>query len=281
MKMKRLVSLILLCVFFSCEAEVKNEVKMHISEHGANYIQTVSYDPEFDIVKIHNPQHLHLDESITLLHKKSGLRMVLDTHTNICDLDNIPDYVDPDLLLEDSLEEENTTMTPEISVDIQQAVIHLGEITVNRRKSLPPPMQDLCKHATIYHSHKIELDEAIIETMHNSNGTDITTFVNFPVLGGRVKRDIFMDDFVTCTGGTSDKCTMRAWGNYCTWYICPNRGTRPAMCSNRFAVHEGDNVWRCALCCETSSQPRMCKCSDIHNQSTFAKCQKKNRPKNG
>merc|ERR1719367_483193 len=44
---------------------------VHIQEHGVNYQQSITYDPWTQIARVHNPHHLIMDETITLMHKPS------------------------------------------------------------------------------------------------------------------------------------------------------------------------------------------------------------------
>merc|ERR1719367_1065539 len=47
------------------------KANVHIQEHGVNYQQSITYDPWTQIARVHNPQHLHIDETVTLMHKPS------------------------------------------------------------------------------------------------------------------------------------------------------------------------------------------------------------------
>ena len=219
--------------------------KVHISEHGANYQQTVSFNPRTQIGRVHNPQHLNLDESITLLHKPSvsvlvtlfietflppirhiqkalevwqtmtkkmvgrrnpkllvdhiislqGMQLMLNNNHKHCEYSPIPDGVDPEMFAKGSneLESNHTTLTINMSEEVQMASIETGSLTEQERDALHPEMKRLCAGLDIIHVKTVPVGD-----INHSNEYSNETFVEVPHEGGRSKR--FAEGF-TCAGG--------------------------------------------------------------------------------
>lgn len=61
------------------------KANIHIQEHGVNYQQSITYDPRTQMARVHNPQHLHIDETITLMHKPSvGFLTFVSLSLHLC-----------------------------------------------------------------------------------------------------------------------------------------------------------------------------------------------------
>eukprot|EP00092_Neocalanus_flemingeri_P008971 GFUD01009652.1.p1 GENE.GFUD01009652.1~~GFUD01009652.1.p1 ORF type:complete len:344 (+),score=61.97 GFUD01009652.1:51-1082(+) len=236
--------------------------KVHIKEHGVDYQQTVSFNPQTQIVRVHNPHHLHLDESITLLHKPSGMQLMLNNNHKHCEYSSIPEGVDPELFAQSSkeMEESHTTMTMDMAEDVQIASIQTGTLSDHERDALHPEMQNLCAGLEIYQTKTVPLDHAN------------QTMLEIPHDGGRFRRQAS----VTCAGGMADKCypASTGWGQTCMWLICHHRLVEDGRCTS-IAIHRGNAFFRCSLCCPTESSSAMCRCNQIHDNPSFVSCQQK------
>merc|ERR1711953_1359193 len=70
--------------------------QLHISEHGAEYDETVEYDPATKAVTYHVPKHHDIVESTTIIHTPSNSMITL-SENKICLLSSSPVGYNPEL----------------------------------------------------------------------------------------------------------------------------------------------------------------------------------------
>merc|ERR1719367_436816 len=157
---------------------------VHIQEHGVNYQQSITYDPWTQIARIHNPHHLDLDETITLMHKPSGMMLMLNNNHKHCEYSAMPEGMDPEGFAEASKEVEDghrtLTMDSQTTSETMTGTIQGKALTEEEREDLHPEMQTLCEGLEIFHITKVEIPA------NSANFTEL----EIPEQGGRVKRNI-------------------------------------------------------------------------------------------
>jgi len=243
------------------------KANIHIQEHGVNYQQSITYDPRTQMARVHNPQHLHIDETITLMHKPSGMMLMLNNNHKHCQYSAMPEGLDPEDFAEASkeVEEEQKTLTMDSpkSSETLTGTLMGDALTEEEREDLHPEMQDLCAGLDIFHITKVELPA------NSANNTEW----EIPNQGGRVKR--YSQGSISCEGAMMvDKCYRYSsgWGHSCMWMVCSKSLVDTKVCANYYN-HVGDETLACVKCCKENESSTLCKCTNIHDKSTFTKCQ--------
>merc|ERR1719367_982895 len=249
---------------------------VHIQEHGVNYQQSITYDPWTQIARIHNPHHLDLDETITLMHKPSGMMLMLNNNHKHCEYSAMPEGMDPEGFAKASkeAEEEHQTLSmdlPQTGETLEGTV--LGDtLTEEEREDLHSEMQTLCAGLDIFHIKKIKLPAGSI----NNTEWEVPSQDKFEDLGrgGRMKRA--SQGSISCGGGHElvDKCYpyQTGWGHSCMWIVCSRRLVDTGVCL-RFYNHVGSQTLACLRCCKEAASSTLCQCSRIHDKSSFTRCQ--------
>jgi len=245
---------------------------VHIQEHGVNYQQSITYDPWTQIARVHNPHHLIMDETITLMHKPSGMMMMLNNNHKHCEYSVLPEGLDPESFAQASkdVEEEHRTVSVDVpeTVEVHHGSVEEGTLTQEEREDLHPEMQTLCAGLDIFRIRKIQVPADF------SNSTELVDIPDSSPSGSRVKRDI--DCIRSSEGEMVDKCKpFRAgWGHSCIWIICSPNRENSATCQALY-VHMNELRMACVKCCERSASSSLCRCADIHTAPGFTRCQKK------
>merc|ERR1711956_152461 len=132
---------------------------IHIQEHGVNYQQSISYDPWTQIARVHNPNHLNIDETITLMHKPSGMMLMLNNNAKHCEYEAMPEGLDPEdfALASREVEEEDKTLTMDLpqTVETLEGTVLGNTLSQGEREELHQEMQSLCSGLDIFHVGKI------------------------------------------------------------------------------------------------------------------------------
>jgi len=240
---------------------------VHIQEHGVNYQQSITYDPWTQIARVHNPQHLQMDESITLMHKPSGMMIMLNNNLKHCEYSAMPEGIDPKDLAEASkeVEQEHKTLSMDLPETGEQSWgTVLGDtLTEEERDDLQPEMQTLCEGLDIFHINKFKMPG------DSANVTEL----DLSSQGGRMKRAA--SDLINCNAGDDmvDKCTKLKWGRTCTWMVCSLHLVESEICASHY-LHLGSTAWHCLKCCRKEASSALCKCTSVYNRQTFDTCQK-------
>jgi len=239
------------------------KANVHIQEHGVNYQQSITYDPWTQIARIHNPQHLDLDDTITLMHKPSGMMLMLNNNHKHCEYSAMPEGMDPEGFAKASKEVEDghrtLTMDSQTTSETMTGTIQGEALTEEEREDLHPEMQTLCEGLDIFHITKVELPA------NSANFTEL----EIPEQGGRVKRDI------SCDGPLVHKCNQYklGWGRNCMWVICEPRMVGTEICAKMYN-HYKSNYLACVICCKDQASSSLCKCSTINDMHKFTSCQR-------
>jgi len=250
------------------------KASVHIEEHGVNYQQSISYDPWTKIARVHNPQHLDIDETITLMHKPSGMMLMLNNNHKHCEYSEMPEGLDPEDFAEASKEVEEEQKT--LKMDLPQTVETLtgtilgGTLTIEEREDLHPELQKLCSGLDIFHIKKIKLPA------NSANNTEWVVSSDQNIYGanhGRMKRSI------SCNGGQGsmlDKCYRYSsgWGHSCMWIVCNRKAVKNGVCLDMYN-HMGSQIYACVMCCEDQKSSSLCRCNYITGKTTFTECQYK------
>ena len=70
--------------------------RLQISEHGANFNETVTFDPTSHLVTFHVPKHHDLEEHITIMDNATRKSLTLLPEHSHCELKDLVDDVDPE-----------------------------------------------------------------------------------------------------------------------------------------------------------------------------------------
>ena len=70
--------------------------KLRVSEHGANFNETITFDKTSHLVTFHVPKHRHLSEHITIMDNATQRSLTLLPEHSYCLLKEIPDFIDPE-----------------------------------------------------------------------------------------------------------------------------------------------------------------------------------------
>jgi len=252
------------------------KASMHIQEHGVNYQQSITYDPWTQIARVHSPHHLNIDETITLMHKPSGMMLMLNNNHKHCEYTALPEGLDPESFAEahKEVEEEQKMLTMDLpqSSATYQGTIMDGTLTEEEREDLHQEMQDLCSGLDIFHTRKI--------TLPAGSANDTEWELPGSTQGGRMKRTVTQGSQGTigCTANDNllDKCKpfSTGWGRTCLWLVCNRAAIESRICM-RMYNHVNSQDLACLQCCEHRDSSTLCKCAKIHEATSFTACQRK------
>merc|ERR1712183_708726 len=251
------------------------KANVHIQEHGVNYQQSITYDPWTQIARVHNPQHLHIDETVTLMHKPSGMMLMLNNNHKHCEYSAMPEGLDPEDFAEASkeVEEEHKTLSMDLPQTGEQfwGTVLGDTLTDEEREDLHPEMQTLCGGLDIFHIKKIKLPAGSI----NNTEWEVPSQDKYEDLGrgGRMKRA--SQGSVSCNAGHDmmDKCYKYPDGlaHILMWIVCSPKMVDTGVCRD-FYTHVSQTLG-CLRCCKEAASSTLCKCSAVHNARTFSRCQ--------
>merc|ERR1711953_1210757 len=216
--------------------------QLHISEHGAEYDETVEYDPATKAVTYHVPKHHDIVESTTIIHTPSNSMITL-SENKICLLSSSPVGYNPELSVMKtfSTSANNITVSTENVRTTFQLDYFKGNISEERRAGLLEAMQTLCKDVDIEEIEEITVSEAEF----NRQSVDPTHSDS----SKRVKRERI--------------------GRRCKWYW----NVDPKNARKFDVTHVRNNQWSCVSCCPTKRNGSMCKCDAIVDEDSFKRCQ--------
>lgn len=235
--------------------------RLHISEHGTNFNETVTFNPANHLVTFHVPKHHRLQEHITIMDNITRKSLTYLPEQSQCQLKNIPDHLDPEGTFRtlSAIEPLHPVATPEASLTRTYAEVNMGLATSKDLLGLPQEMRDLCKNLPIHRVQQIEVDgdgDASAEAVKQHLNSQLPK---------RVKRDSCGMTWEVVSVGDCGDCYT------CLYTVCPvaNPGQH---CFNygksRFMEHYWTNgIFASVLCCDgDDTLPFLCSCDYVNSQ---------------
>ena len=103
--------------------------RVHISEHGANYDETISLDANYHTVTYHVPAHLNLTEHITIVNNATREELTFLPERSLCHLTSLPhDAANPEAAFQFFSGVEDV-LTPNASKLVKYVNIPLGLVS--------------------------------------------------------------------------------------------------------------------------------------------------------
>lgn len=223
--------------------------KLQVSEHGIHYNETLSLNPDEQVVTVHVPAHHDLDEHFTAMHEPSRTSLTYFPQHSLCELTTVSKSLqfEPLRLFMSVVgaDARQMTVSPEVAKTVYHATIERGVASPSDLAHLPASMRQLCKGLPIKRSEQIQITEE-----EHKRG-----FIKIPGALDRVNNRLKKRS-IRCPLTTI--LFVGKVGRLCLWTVCDH-----LKLAKDCVTHIQSGKYSEVMCCSSGTNPGLCGCDEI------------------